>query len=215
MISRRFVPPAIDALREGPRYEAACAREAAREEGFADGLRAGREEGYATGLREGEARAAVAYHAELEKLRATYARQHTVEVIHTALQHLLAAREQTRLALETDARAVLRAALNTLFPVFLSRAAGTELAALVDAAVRERGAASVVVRAHPDTLAAVQEQGLAATDTLAFLPDPALPLGTAVTTWSGGGLSFEPAELLRQIDTLLSPEHPHYEAVSA
>ncbi|HEX2940348.1 MAG TPA: hypothetical protein VHO91_04815 [Rhodopila sp.] len=215
MISRRFIPPAIDALREGPRYEAACERAQAREDGFTEGLRAGREEGYAAGVRQGEEQATAAYQIELSKLHAEYARQHTIEVILGALQQLLHSREETRLALEAAARAVIQSALRSLFPVLLASAAGQEIAALIEETVRERGTIGVTVRAHPDTIASVRDQGLADSETLTLLPDASVAPGTAIATWSGGGLSFEPGQHLQQIDALLSLDHQNEEAVSA
>ncbi|HQT75729.1 MAG: hypothetical protein B7Z80_25335 [Rhodospirillales bacterium 20-64-7] len=215
MISRRFIPPAIDALREGPRYDAACERAQAREEAFAEGLRAGRQEGYAAGVRQGEEQATAAYQIELNKLHAEYARQHTIEVILNALQHLLEAREETRLALEAAARAVIHSALHALFPVLLASAAGQEIAALIGDALRERGAVVLTVRAHPDTIVSIRDQGLTDTDTLILLPDASVASGAAIATWSGGGLSFDPAEHLKQIDALLSHDHQYEEAASA
>ncbi|PPQ27612.1 FliH/SctL family protein [Rhodopila globiformis] len=213
MMSRRFIPPAIDALREGPRYEAACERAQAREEGFADGLRAGRQEGFATGVEQGEQQARAAYQAELEQLRVTYARQHTVGEVLMALEQLHAARAETRLALEAAARAVIAAALDVIFPTLLAQAAGQEIVALLGDAFRDRGSESLVVQAHPDTIAAIRKQGLDETGGLSLLADDTLAPGAVATAWSGGGFSFEPDALLAQVTALLSPDTPHTKAI--
>jgi flagellar biosynthesis/type III secretory pathway protein FliH len=212
-MSRRFIPPAVDALREGPRYEAACERAQAREEGFVDGARAGRQEGYAAGLQQGEQQARAAYQAELDQLRATYARQHTLSEVLMAVQQLHVAREETLLELEAAARAVIASALNVIFPTLLTQAAGQEVAALICDVFRDRGAESLSVQAHPDTIASIREQKLGETGSLSLLADEAMTPGAVVATWSGGGFSFEPDVLLEQVTAILSPDPPHTEAI--
>jgi hypothetical protein len=44
-------------------------------------------------------------------------------------------------------------------------------------------------------------------DGIALTPDSSLDPGAAELSWSGGGLSFDPAALLERITTLLSPAH--------
>jgi flagellar biosynthesis/type III secretory pathway protein FliH len=203
MMSRRFIPPAIDALREGPRYEAACERAQAREEGFADGIRAGRQEGFAAGVEQGEQQARVAYQAELDQLRATYARQHTVGEVLMALERLHAARAETRLALEAAARAVIASALEVIFPVLLAQAAGQEIVALIGDVFRDRGSERLVVQAHPDTIAAIRKQGLDESGSLSLRADDTLAPGAVAAAWSGGGFSLEPEALLGQVTAIL------------
>lgn len=214
-MNRRFIPPAVDTLCEGPQSEAAYEAARAREEGYAEGLRIGRHEGHAVGLRQGEQQAAQAHQAELEKLRGAYARQHTIEILLTALQELLAAREETRRELEAAARAAISSALRVLFPVLLAQAAGQEIAALIGDALAERGIERLTLCADQETIASVKDQGLTEGDTLTLLPDPAMKPGTAVATWSGGGLSFDPAALLEQVAAILCPHSQLEEATPA
>jgi flagellar biosynthesis/type III secretory pathway protein FliH len=204
-VNRRFIPPAVDALREGPQAEAAFEAARAREEGYAEGLRIGRHEGHAVGLRHGEQQAAQAHQVELEKFRSAYARQHTIEILLAALQELRAGREDMRRELEAAARATISSALRVLFPVLLAQTAGQEIAALVADALAERGIERLTLRSDEVTIASVKDQGLTEGDTLTLLLDPAMKPGTAVATWSGGGLSFDPAALLEQVAAILCP----------
>jgi flagellar biosynthesis/type III secretory pathway protein FliH len=214
-MSRRFIPPTVDALREGPRYEAACERAQAREEGFADGLRVGRQEGYAAGLRQGEEQANATYRAELDRLRAAYAQQHAIDVVLTALQQLHAARDEARLELEAAARAVIASALGVIFPALVAQAAGQEIIALIDDLLRDRGVESLTVRGHPDTIAPIRAQGLTDSGRLTLLADNAMTPGAAIATWSDGGFSFEPDALLEQVAAILSPDHQPTKAIDA
>jgi flagellar biosynthesis/type III secretory pathway protein FliH len=211
-MSRRFIPPAVDVLLDGPRADAACETARVKEEGFAEGLRIGRHEGHAIGLRQGEEQAGKIHQAELDKLRAAYAKQHTIEIVLAALQALLAEREQTRREVEEATRKVVSSALRTLFPVLLAKAAGQEIAAIVGDALSERGIDGVTLRCDPETIVSVTHQGLAEADTLTLHSDPEMKPGTAVATWSGGGLSFDPAALLEQVVGILSPNSQLEEA---
>ncbi len=214
-MNRRFIPPAIEVLLDASRSDAAFEVARAREEGYAEGLRIGRHEGHLAGLRQGEERAGETYRTELGKLREAYSQQHSIEVVRSALQELLAAREEARHDLEAAARMAIVAALRTLFPTLLAQAAGQEIAALVTEAMSERGVEAVTLRAHPDTIASVKKQGLAETASLALRSDSGMPPGEAVATWSGGGLNFDPAALFEQVAGILRPDPQHKEAIHA
>jgi flagellar biosynthesis/type III secretory pathway protein FliH len=204
-VSRRFIPPAVEVLREGPQAEAAYEASRAREEGYTEGLRIGRHEGHAVGVRHGEQQAAQAHQAELEKFRSAYARQHTIEILLAALEELQAGREEMKRELEAEARAAINSALRALFPVLLAHATGQEIAALIGDAIAERGTERLTLCGNQETIASVKEQGLAESDTLTLLSDPAMKPGTAVATWSGGGLLFDPAALLEHVSAVLCP----------
>jgi flagellar biosynthesis/type III secretory pathway protein FliH len=212
-MSRRFIPPTVGGiLRDGPRSEEAFDLARVREEAYAEGLRVGRHEGHAIGLRQGEERAAEIYQVELQRLCAEYAKQHGIEVVLAALRDLLAAHEQTRREVEDEARAAISSALRVLFPVLLAQTAGQEIAGLIGDALCERGIEALTVRADPETIASIRDQGLTEADTLTLLPDPAMKPGTAVATWSAGGLSFDPAALLEQVAGILHPQSQLEEA---
>jgi hypothetical protein len=90
----------------------------------------------------------------------------------------------------------------------LARTVGEEIAVLIAAAVSERGTDRLTLRCHSQTLAAVKAQGLAESEVLMLLPDDGMAPGTAVATWAGGGLSFDPTALLEQVVGLLDPQSP-------
>jgi flagellar biosynthesis/type III secretory pathway protein FliH len=214
-MNRRFIPPAIEVLLDASRSDAAFEVARAREEGYAEGLRIGRHEGHLAGLRHGEERAGETYRAELSKLREAYFEQHSIEVVRSAFQELLAAREEARRDLEAATRVAIVGALRTLFPTLLAQAAGQEIAALVTEALSERGVEGVTLRSHPETIASVKKQGLSGTSSLTLLSDPGMPPGEAVATWSGGGLGFDPAALFEQVAGILCPDSQHKEAIRA
>jgi flagellar biosynthesis/type III secretory pathway protein FliH len=204
---RPFIPPAIAALRPFMLLKSSVADSAedpnpASDAGFIEGHACGLREGRLAGQRESEARAREAFDAERAILVEKLAKLEAVESVSAAFDRLLATRDTTERALEDAARSVLVSALRTLFPVLLASAAGAELSALIGEALAVRAPGTLVLRANPGTLACLAS---AAPDGLALTADPSLDPGAAELSWSGGGLSFDPAALLQRITTLLSP----------
>jgi len=207
---RPFIPPAITALRPFMLLESGIADSGedpnpAGDAGFAEGHACGLLEGRLAGQRESEVKAREAFDAERAALHEKLAKLEAIASVGDALNRLLATRDAAERALEDAARSVLAAALRVLFPVLLAGAAGAEISALIGAALAVRAPGTLGLRANPDTLA-----GLACTapDGIALTPDPSLDPGAAELSWSGGGLSFDPAALLERITALLSPAHP-------
>jgi hypothetical protein len=143
---------------------------------------------------------------ELDLLRENRARRDRRIGVADTLRQVLAARDTDVALLETAMREAATVALRTLFPTLLASATGTEIAALLATALIERGPETLMLRAHPDTLATVaaeiateQEAGrvtLAACDNM--------PHGAAEIAWAGGGLTFDPAALLANITSVLA-----------
>jgi len=111
-----------------------------------------------------------------------------------ALRQVLAARDTDRASIERATRETAAAALQTLFPTLLARAAGAEIAALLADALTERAPETLTLRAHPDTLATVAMDTAAERDAgrLALAAIDDMPFGTAEIAWTGGGLTFDP-----------------------
>ena len=207
---RPFIPPAITALRPFMLLESDVAAGGddptpASDPGFLEGHACGLIEGRLAGQRESEARAREAFDAERAILHEKLAKLEAAENVSAALGRLFATRDAAERALEDAARSVLVSALRTLFPVLLASAAGAEIAALINQSLAVRPAGTLGLRANPDTLASL---ACAAPDGLVLTPDPSLAPGAAELSWSGGGLSFDPAALLNRITALLSPAHP-------
>ncbi len=114
--------------------------------------------------------------------------------------------------LETSTLAAIDAALECLVPSLMRRGAGMEVAALARAALTGRPQAVLTLHAAPATLAAVATElaDEAASGRLTLLADPELSDGAAAISWQGGGLDFDPCDLLRRVRTTLCPteEHP-------
>jgi hypothetical protein len=207
---RPFIPPAITALRPfmlmtGGVVDTVDDPGPAGEPPFeqAAGVSLGKA-GFA-GQREGEARAREAFDIDRAILQEKLAKLEAQESITTALDRLLASRDTAERALEHAARSVLVSALRRLFPVLLASAAGAELTALIGEALAIRAPGTLGVRAHPGTLAGLAG---AAPAGITLTPDPSLAPGAAEMSWSGGGLSFDPAGLLERMATLLVPADP-------
>jgi flagellar biosynthesis/type III secretory pathway protein FliH len=212
---RRFIPPAVNAFVDEARSDTDSEWARGREGGLAEGLTIGRSEGYAAGLREGKDRADERHQSELARLRSAFAKQHSIDAVVTAIEQLLAAQGETRRGLEDAARAAITSGLRTLFPVLMAQAVGAEIAALIAETVCEHGAEALTLRCHPETLGLVEAQGHLEFEALIVQPDDRMAPGTAVATWSGGGLSFDPAALLAQVVEILSPNKLPEEATPA
>jgi hypothetical protein len=206
-MSRRFIPPSVEALGDGPGGDAARALTAARDAGFAEGCELGLREGHAAGFQAGEAAAQQVCQAAMAELRAEFARRDSGMRVAESLRELLAARDEDQRTLEATARAALAAALGTVFPTLLGLVAGREIAALLADTLAERTTDTLTLRAHPATIAAVQAEGLAAVDAerLTMVPDPTCAPGVAGLAWSGGGMHFDPAALLDRVTAILRP----------
>lgn len=206
-MTRRFIPPAIEAFGDGPKAEAARNIAAARDAAYVEGRDVGWQQGHAAGFRDGEASARKVCEAELSALRAEFARRDCGLRVAEALQLLLTAREEDQRGLETSMRTAIIAALQTLFPAFLDAAAGREVATLLADTLAERTADTLTLHAHPDMVAAVEAENLApeAAARLTLVPDATLAHGAAILEWAGGGVAFDPAALLERVAMILRP----------
>ncbi len=204
---RRFVPPAVAAFGDGPDAELAQTLAQARDDGFAEGREVGQREGHTAGLREGEAAATAAHQIELAALQERFAKHQATLAVTTALEQVLDARSADRQTLEDATRIGIVAALRMLFPTLLEQTAGQEIAALLTEALTERAPEALTLRAHPDTLRVVVEQGLPSDHAahLTMQADATLPFGTAEIAWTGGGLTFDPAALHARVVNILAP----------
>ncbi|CAH2605531.1 conserved protein of unknown function (plasmid) [Rhodovastum atsumiense] len=206
-MSRRFIPPAIAAFGEGPEAEQARALARAREDGFAEGRVRGQAEGHAAGLVEGIERARAEAAVEIQALQRRCAETAAPGAVLAALQKVLRTQADDLAALEAASAAAVDAALACLFPVLLQSGAGAEVAAITRTALAERTPATLKLRAHPATLAATATELAAQTAAghLILNPDANLPEGAAEISWTGGGLAFDPHELLLRVRATLRP----------
>lgn len=206
-MSRRFVPPAVAVLAESPDADFARAMAGAREEAFAEGREAGLKEGYAAGQREGHEVASAAYQTELAELEQKFAKQQAILTITTALEQVLAARAGDLRDLEDATRATIVEALRLIFPSLLEHSAGQEVAALVTAALTDRAAEQLVLRANPATLrlAAIDELPGEQAARLTMQEASDMALGAAEIVWTGGGLTLDPAALQARATAILLP----------
>ncbi|MFC3126156.1 hypothetical protein ACFOD4_13895 [Pseudoroseomonas globiformis] len=202
---RPYQPPSLLALisdEDGTTASRMLAEERIRSAAFA----AGRQQGLEEGLRLGREEGLVVARGEAERdLQAELLKrgQQGAAACAAALQALLSRRDEDRRALDAALRAALGAALQAVFPVLMSRAVGSEVAALAVAALTERGEDMLTLHAHPDTLAAARTDGLVMPERLRLRPDPALPIGQAELAWGEGGLLYDPAALQAQVLALL------------
>ncbi|MGC1410600.1 MAG: hypothetical protein WA864_16855 [Acetobacteraceae bacterium] len=203
---RRFVPPAVAAFGEGPDAELAQTLAQARDDGFAEGRELGQREGHTTGLHAGEAAATATHQIELAALQEKSAKHQATLAVTTALEQVLDARSADRQALEHATRTAIVAVLRMLFPTLLEQTSGQEIAALLTEALTERAPEALTLRAHPDTLRAVEQRlpGDHAAQ-LTMQADAALPFGTAEIAWTGGGLNFDPTALHARVVNILAP----------
>jgi flagellar biosynthesis/type III secretory pathway protein FliH len=205
-MTARFRPPPLARFYAGDGADHAAALIQAREEGFAEGRALGAREGHTAGRAEGETQTRDAMGPELDALYKSSAKRERYDAVADALRHLITQREADLAAREILVRDVAIAALRTLFPVLLSHAAGPEIAALLAAAVNERGHETLTLRAHPDTLAAVASETASAADDgrLILAPDERRAFGAVEIGWTGGGLTFDPDALLAQVASALA-----------
>jgi len=210
MVSRRFVPPAVGAFAGGSDAAMAEALHRARGEAFAEGREHGHRHGHAEGRREGEAETREAMQRELDALRGEYALLDQRISVAAALDRVLAARAADMAALEAATRKTVAAALHVLFPTLLLHRAGAEILAVVQRALSDRAQEALRLRAHPATLEAIAAEaaGCRAPERVTLEPDPALAPGAAEMAWTGGGLNFEPAQLLEHVVAMLEALPP-------
>jgi flagellar biosynthesis/type III secretory pathway protein FliH len=206
-MSRRFIPPAVEALGDGPGAEAARDLMAAREAAFIDGRDEGWREGHAAGAHDGEARMQMLCQQELSALRSDFARRDSGLLVAEALQTLLRTHDADLDALEATLRTTVAASLQVLFPALLQAAAGREVAALVADTLAERAPDTLTLHAHPDTIAAVAAEDLPsdAAARMTLVPDADLEHGAARLQWAGGGMTFDPVALLDRVTAILRP----------
>jgi len=210
-MSHRFIPPAVAMFAGGTDAAVAASVARAREEGFMEGRLHGLQEGHAAGRLEGETQARESLQAELVALRSEYAKLDQQNLVSAALDRVLAARAADLAALDLATRTAITAALRILFPVLLARAQGMELEVLLREALTEHPDETLRLRAHPDTLAAMTGEapaGLPDTARVTLLADPSLVTGAAEIAWTGGGLTFDPANLLEQVVASLGAVPP-------
>ena len=204
-MTRPFLPPSLESLIEGDGAPAAralaeerisaAAFEAGHTRGLAEGMARGRQEGAAAAREEAEAKAQAA-----SALRD----QNGIKVVEAALAALLAARVEDRRGVDAEARAALAAALGVLAPTLLAGSIRAELMAIIAEALESRGSDVVVLRAAPETLAAIQQnEPYDPPEQLRLVPDPAMPAGTAEASWSSGGLLFDAESLNARVLAIL------------
>lgn len=220
MMLRPFQPPPLLSLVAGEDGGTA-ARLLAEERIRATALESGRQRGLEEGLARGRAEGLAAGRAEAERmLRAEMAQrsQQGAASAAAALEALLARRAEERRQLDAELRATLAAALHALFPTLLARAAGAEVVELVSAALAERAAETITLRAHPDTLAAAQAEGFPGQThpgRVRLRPDDTMPPGQAEATWADGGLAYDPAALRARVLVALGvPASPETDAAA-
>ena len=205
-MSLRFRPPPLAGFYAGGDADHAAALVEAREQGFAEGHATGLLEGRAAGLADGATQARDELLPELDALQESSAKRIRYDAVAQSLQRLIGERASDLAALESAVREVATAALRTLFPVLLNRAAGAEIAAILADALAERAPETLILRAHPDTLAAVAAEtaGASGKDRLKLAPDPNRAFGMVEIGWTGGGLTFDPAALLSHVTAALA-----------
>jgi flagellar biosynthesis/type III secretory pathway protein FliH len=205
---RRFVPPPIKAFdpssAAGDGHMFGPVRNAAYDVGF----EAGRREGHAAGFAAGEAQARAIGDVEIARLHAMLDEQIACNSVADALTQLLAARHDDLRLIEQEMRSAVAAALDILFPSLMAQAAGAEITALIDQALTARAFEEIRVRASVETIAAVTARGLpeAGSTRLTLVSDADHPSGAADIAWTGGGLTFDPAALLRTVTDAISPD---------
>ena len=210
--SRPYLPPSLNLLlagEDGSTILRQQEEERMRNAAFDAGHRRGLEEGVVKGRAEGAAQAEAAAAERIEVEVAQRASQ-GANLAAQALDSLLAKRADDRRALDADVRATVAAALEALVPTLLARSAGAEIAALVADALTERGDDVLLLTAHPDTLAAMQQEGFPQPqDTpqrLRLRPEPSMAPGNAEVSWVNGGLVHRPDALLARVLAILDAD---------
>jgi flagellar biosynthesis/type III secretory pathway protein FliH len=209
-MSRRFHPPPLAGFYASAEIDHARTLAETRDQGFAEGQSAGRTQGYEAGFMEGAAEARAALQPELDVLRESSGNRERRIGVAEALRRVLAEREADLAAVERASREVAISALQALFPVLLARAAGKEIAALLADVLAERAPETLTLRAHPDTLATIASETAAEREAGRLTPEavPDMPFGHAEAAWTGGGITFDPAELLARVTAVLAAANP-------
>jgi hypothetical protein len=205
-VSRRFLPPPLAGFYALPEVDPAQTLVETREQGFAEGRNTGLKQGYETGFMEGAAETRAALQPELDALRETSGNRERRVGVAEALRRLLAARDADLATVEHATREVAAAALQTLFPTLLATAAGAEITAVLAEVLAERAPETLILRAHPDTLATIAAETAAEREAGRLTPEavPELPFGAAEAAWSGGGIRFDPVALLARVTSVLT-----------
>ncbi len=101
---------------------------------------------------------------------------------------------------------VAATALQALFPTLLATAAGAEIAVMLADVLAERAPETLILRAHPDTLATIAAETADERDAGRLIPEPApdMAFGAAEAAWNGGGITFDPAALLARVTAVLT-----------
>ncbi len=204
---RRFIPPPIQAFDPssgtGDPDIFGPVRNAAYDVGYDTGRRAG----HATGFAEGEAHARTVCGEEIARLRAMLDEQTACNSVADILTRLLAERDADRRQMEQEARSTVSVTLNTLFPSLMALSAGSEIVALIDQTLTARPAEGITVRASAETIAAIRARGLPEPGVarVELVQDAEHPFGAADIAWTGGGLTFDPAALLRRVTDAILP----------
>jgi hypothetical protein len=205
-MSRRFHPPPLAGFYASPEVDAAQTLADLREQGFAEGQSAGRKQGYEAGFMEGAAETRAALQPELDVLRESSGNRERRVGVADALRRVLAARDADLANVERASRELAAAALQALFPTLLATAAGAEIAAMLADVLAERAPETLILRAHPDTLATIAAETAVERETGRLTPEPVpdMAFGVAEAAWSGGGITFDPAALLARVAGVLA-----------
>ncbi|HEX3989671.1 MAG TPA: hypothetical protein VHX39_00730 [Acetobacteraceae bacterium] len=205
-MSRRFLPPPLAGFYASSEVDEARTLADMRDQGFADGHSVGRKQGYEAGFMEGAAEIRAALQPELDALRESSGNRERRVGVADALRRVLAARDADLAAVERASRELASAALQALFPTLLATAVGSEITAVLADVLAERAPETLVVRAHPETLATIAAETAAERDAGRLTPEavPDMPFGMAEAAWSGGGVTFDPAGLLARVTSVLA-----------
>jgi hypothetical protein len=205
-LSRRFLPPPLAGFYESSEVDEARTMADTRDQGFADGHSVGRKQGYEAGFMEGAAETRAALQPELDVLRESSGNRERRVGVADALRRLLAARDADLATVERASRELASAALQTLFPTLLATAVGSEITAMLADVLAERAPETLILRAHPDTLATIAAETAAEREAGRLTPEavPDLPFGVAEAAWSGGGVTFDPSGLLARVTSVLA-----------
>jgi hypothetical protein len=205
-MSRRFLPPPLAGFYASPEVDEAQTMADTRAQGFAEGHSAGRRQGYEAGFMEGAAETRAALQPELDALRESSGNRERRVGVADALRRVLAARDTDLASVERASRELAAAALQALFPTLLATAAGSEIAAMLADVLAERAPETLILRAHPDTLATIAAETATEREAGRLTPEPVpdMPFGMAEATWSGGGVTFDPDALLARVTSVLT-----------
>lgn len=209
-MTRRFLPPPLAGFYASTEVDQARTLADTREQGFAEGHSAGLKQGYEAGFMEGAAETRAALQPELDVLRESSGNRERRIGVAEALRRVLAARDADLATVERATREVAVAAFQVLFPTLLATAAGAEIAALLADVLAERAPETLILRAHPDTLATIAAETAAEQEAGRMTPEaaPDMPFGVAEAAWNGGGITFDPAALLARVTAVLAPATP-------